>query len=88
LTADEAQLDKFDLVNLKVFGHRGFRPQQKDIVMQAVAGRDLFVLMPTGGGKSLCYQVRVAPCFCAGNLLLLVAELSARTEPCHPACAP
>jgi hypothetical protein len=57
LTADEAQLDKFDLVNWKVFGHRSFRPQQKDIVMQAVAGRDLFVLMPTGGGKSLCYQV-------------------------------
>ncbi|WIA21883.1 hypothetical protein OEZ85_004257 [Tetradesmus obliquus] len=62
LTADEEQLDKFDLVNLKVFGHRGFRPQQKAIVMQAVAGRDLFVLMPTGGGKSLCYQLPAVIC--------------------------
>jgi hypothetical protein len=64
LTAEEAQLDKFDLVNWKVFGHRSFRPQQKDIVMQAAAGRDLFVLMPTGGGKSLCYQVGCAAGTC------------------------
>jgi hypothetical protein len=70
LTADEAQLDKFDLVNWKVFGHRSFRPQQKDIVMQAAAGRDLFVLMPTGGGKSLCYQV---------GLLLMMFDARQRT---------
>jgi len=44
-------------VNLKVFGHSSFRPAQKVVVQQAVQGRDLFVLMPTGGGKSLCYQV-------------------------------
>lgn len=44
-------------VNLKVFGHSSFRPAQKAIVQQAVQGRDLFVLMATGGGKSLCYQV-------------------------------
>lgn len=63
LCPDESRLDRYDLVNLKVFGHTGFRPAQKEIVMQAVAGRDLFVLMPTGGGKSLCYQVnRAMPC--------------------------
>ena len=40
-----------------VFGFPAFRPQQREIVTGLIAGRDAFVLMPTGGGKSLCYQV-------------------------------
>ncbi|WP_228387471.1 MULTISPECIES: RecQ family ATP-dependent DNA helicase [unclassified Nocardioides] len=39
------------------FGHDAFRGQQAAIVETVVAGRDALVLMPTGGGKSLCYQV-------------------------------
>jgi ATP-dependent DNA helicase RecQ len=40
-----------------VFGHREFRGAQRDIVNHVIGGGDALVLMPTGGGKSLCYQV-------------------------------
>lgn len=41
----------------KWFGHETFRPMQRRIVEDALAGRDAFVVLPTGGGKSLCYQL-------------------------------
>jgi ATP-dependent DNA helicase RecQ len=40
-----------------VFGYKSFRSHQQGIVETLIAGRDALVLMPTGGGKSLCYQV-------------------------------
>jgi ATP-dependent DNA helicase RecQ len=41
----------------EVFGYSEFRPLQDDIINTLIDGRDAFVLMPTGGGKSLCFQV-------------------------------
>ena len=46
----------------KVFGYDSFRPGQEDIVRRLLDGQDVLAVMPTGAGKSICYQVPA--CFC------------------------
>jgi ATP-dependent DNA helicase RecQ len=41
----------------KVYGYDAFRGQQQAAIERALAGQDSLVLMPTGGGKSVCYQI-------------------------------
>ncbi len=41
----------------RVFGHSEFRGLQEDVIAEVLAGRDAVAILPTGGGKSLCYQI-------------------------------
>jgi RecQ family ATP-dependent DNA helicase len=56
------------------FGLREFRPGQRDAVCAALEGRDSLVVMPTGGGKSLCYQL---PALAGHGLVVVVSPLIA-----------
>jgi ATP-dependent DNA helicase RecQ len=58
----------------KHFGYDEFRPLQEQIVRDALAGRDVFALMPTGGGKSLCFQL---PALLRDGLTIVVSPLIA-----------
>jgi len=55
-----------------VFGFHQFRPPQQEVIERVIAGEDVFLVMPTGGGKSLCYQI---PALHRKGLAIVVSPL-------------
>ena len=66
----------------KVFGHAAFRPHQEEVCRRTVAGSDGLVVMPTGAGKSLCYQLpgllRGGPTLVFSPLIALMEDQTAK----------
>src|SRR5712692_8903800 len=67
-------LDQLKQVVLKHWGHPTFRPLQEDAMRAVLDGRDSLLVLPTGGGKSLCYQ---APAVLRGGTTVVVSPLIA-----------
>lgn len=68
------QVTSLDPTLKSVFGYDAFRPLQREIMEATLAGRDVFALLPTGGGKSLCFQL---PALVREGLTLVVSPLIA-----------
>jgi ATP-dependent DNA helicase RecQ len=68
-----AEMNKsIDSILQSVFGYRDFRPLQRDIIERQMTGKDTLAILPTGGGKSICYQI---PAILHSGLTIVVSPL-------------
>ena len=74
MTADSLLMAKARSALSTVFGFSDFRPGQEDVLSATFAGEDVLAVMPTGSGKSLCFQL---PAIVRGGLTLVVSPLIA-----------
>ncbi|WP_373542811.1 DNA helicase RecQ [Chamaesiphon sp.] len=74
MLAGSTQFETLEQALKHYFGYEEFRPGQRDIITTAIANRDLLVVMPTGGGKSLCFQL---PALLKQGVTIVVSPLIA-----------
>ena len=74
---DPSNADEMCGLLKSVFGFAGFRANQEEVCRAAIAGRDLLLVMPTGAGKSLCFQL---PAIARGGTALVISPLISLME--------
>ena len=74
---DRTKIDLSEVLKMH-FGFDTFKGDQEAIIRNVLAGNDTFVLMPTGGGKSLCYQL---PAMICEGIAIVVSPLIALMAP-------
>ena len=70
-------MSKINNILFQYWGHREFRPMQEEIITAALENRDVLALLPTGGGKSLCFQI---PAIVKDGICIVVSPLVALME--------
>ncbi|GAC1418375.1 MAG: RecQ family ATP-dependent DNA helicase [Flavisolibacter sp.] len=67
-------MENLNIILKKIWGFDQFRPLQQEIIQSVLEGKDTLAILPTGGGKSLCFQI---PCLAKEGICLVISPLTA-----------